>query len=121
LVGAKGLLAPDHAIEWGVDERVAVIRAALRDLEPDEKRWKSFSVLVIPENNCADLAVLKYLQGKPRPYPIPLEGLSYTVRHVGNEKLVIIDLRRIDSLSSAVDAAFKPEGEGPRRSGFFRA
>ncbi|MBM3266585.1 MAG: hypothetical protein FJZ01_02965 [Candidatus Sericytochromatia bacterium] len=103
-----------------MEEREALIKAALRDLEPDEDRWKHYGVLVIPNGSCADAAVREYLGRQPRPFPVPLESVSYTVRYIGGDKVVFVDLRRVDGLREAIDEAFGGRRK-PRRDGFFKA
>lgn len=103
-----------------MEDREALIREVLRDLEPDEDNWKHFSVLVIPSASCPDSAVREYLKRSPRPFPIPMEALSYTVRYVGGEKVVVVDMRRVDELRRAVEDAFG-RGRRTRPDGFFRA
>jgi len=103
-----------------LEEREALIRAALRDLEPDEDRWKHFGVLVVPAGSCADAAVREYLKRAPRPHPVPMEVLSYTVKYIGGDKVVFVDLRRVDGIREAVDEAFGAKRK-PRRDGFFKA
>lgn len=107
-------------VEWSVEDREALIREVLRALEPDEDNWKHFSVLVIPGASCADAAVREYLKRSPRPFPVPIEALSYTVRYVGGEKVVVVDLRRVDGLRQAIEEAFG-HGRRTRPDGFFKA
>lgn len=103
-----------------MEDRESLIREVLRDLEPDEENWKHFSVLVIPNGACPDSAVREYLKRAPRPFTIPLESLSYTVRYVGGEKVVVVDMRRVDEIRRAVEEAFG-RTRRTRPDGFFKA
>ena len=103
-----------------MDDREALIREALRDLEPDEQLWRHFSVLVIPSASCPDSAVREYIKNAPRPFHIPLEALSYTVRYIAGEKVVIVDAHRVDELRRAIEEAFGRRLKS-RPDGFFKA
>lgn len=104
-----------------VNDRERLIRAALRELEPDEERWRHFGVLVIPPEACTDTAVREYLKRSPRPFSAPIEALRYTVRYIQGDKVVFVDLRHLDAMRAAVDAVF-PEAAVPSRpKGFFRS
>ena len=104
-----------------VNDRERLIRAALRELEPDEERWRHYGVLVIHPEACTDTAVREYLRRSPRPFPAPIEALSYTVRYIQGDKVVFVDLRHLDALRSAVDAVFPVSHPAGRPKGFFRS
>ncbi|MBU6427920.1 MAG: hypothetical protein KGR26_02815 [Cyanobacteria bacterium REEB65] len=104
-----------------VDDREKMIRDALRELEPDEDQWRHFGIMVIPSQACAELAVREFLKRSPRPFPIPLEALSFTVRYVAGAKVVFVDLRRVDALKTSVDELFGTQGTPTWPNGFFRS
>ncbi len=104
-----------------VNERERLIRAALRDLEPDEGLWSHFGVLIVPPAACADAAVREFLKRSPRPYVVPQESLVYTVRYIGSDKVIFVDLRRLDALRATVDEVFKGASPPARPRGFFRS
>ena len=104
-----------------MNDKESLIRAALRELEPDEQQWRHFGVLVIPHEACSDAAVREYLRRSPRPFSVPVETLSYTVRYIGGDKVVFVDMRWLDGLKTRVDSLFSQSDRPGYPKGFFRA
>ncbi|MEB3298060.1 MAG: hypothetical protein VKO21_01060 [Candidatus Sericytochromatia bacterium] len=104
-----------------MDERERLIRHALGEIEPDETQWPHFAVLAVPSGTCPESAVRRFLQRAPRPYPVPLEGVIYTVRHVAGTKVVFLDMRPVDRAGYHVEEAFRSSGVPTGPKGFFRA
>jgi len=103
-----------------MDDRERLIRQALAEIEPDETEWRHFAVLAADPAVCPETVIRKFLGRSPRPYPVPLEAVVYTVRHLLGAKVVFLDLRPVDRGYHKVEQAFGDAGvaSGPR--GFFR-
>ncbi|MEB3236112.1 MAG: hypothetical protein VKO64_00610 [Candidatus Sericytochromatia bacterium] len=103
-----------------MDDRERLIRQALSEIEPDESEWKHFAVLAADATTCPETVIRKFLSRSPRPYPVPVESVVYTVRHLAGAKVVFLDLRPVDRLYRKIEQAFGEAGVPSAPRGFFR-